>query len=219
MECAYIVPMMTEYERSPLTAITSGVKSRPRDELVTEIFRKSIHMMIAMVPALARLSLPLALGGLTAGILAYTLAESLRLRGVSVVLISSVTVSASRLRDRQGFVLGPVTLGIGALLALMLYPLPAAEAAIYALAFGDSAASLAGKFLKSRPLFPLSDKTVAGSLACFSVSYAIALHYSPRWESAVGFAAGVTFIEALPLRDSDNIVIPVGAGLLAALLF
>jgi len=75
----------------------------------------------------------------------YTYAETLRMQGVSVGLISRITEAASRRRDKGSFSYGPVTLGLGAMLALMLYPEPAAAIAIYALAFGDGFSSLFGK--------------------------------------------------------------------------
>ena len=60
-----------------------------------------------------------------------------------MAVVSGLTVAAARPGD-AGFVLGPATLGLGAMLALLLYPLPASAIAIYALAFGDAAASVVG---------------------------------------------------------------------------
>lgn len=108
------------------------------------MFRKSIHLTIAAVPAIAAVDVLAAAGLLAVGIAIYAAAEQARIAGVRVALISELTVLALRERDRQGFVLGPVTLGLGAMLALMLYPEPAASVAIYALAFGDSAAAVVG---------------------------------------------------------------------------
>ena len=99
------------------------------------------------------------------GTVFYVFAEKARLAGRTILIISDLTIIASRERDRGRFVLGPVTLGVGALLALLLYPSTAAALAIYALAFGDGLASLAGKLLPS-PRIPLTrGKTLAGSLA------------------------------------------------------
>src|SRR5512135_578477 len=119
-----------------------------------EIVRKSLHFLIALVPVLASVSLSATLGLLAAGTLFYAFAESSRLRGIPVPLVSDLTLIASREKDRDGFVLGPVTLGLGAMLSLLLYPLPAASLAIYALAFGDGIASLAGTMLGG-PRLPL----------------------------------------------------------------
>ena len=123
-----------------------------------------------------------------------------------------------RKRERGRFALSPVTLGLGALLALLVFPPPAASAAIYALAFGDSASSLVGKFLgRLRPAF-MSGKSVEGPLACFAASAIAAFLVFKDWKPA--FAAGVAslLVDALPLGDMDNIALPLAAGL-AALVF
>src|SRR5215471_15517823 len=116
------------------------------DELKTEIIRKSIHFLIAVSPSMAAISRPFTVFFLMAGTLGYTFMEYLRLSGVKVPVISSLTSMASRSKDIGHFVMGPVTLGLGALLALLMYPSPVAAIAIYALAFGDGFASLVGKF-------------------------------------------------------------------------
>jgi len=103
-------------------------------EAKTELVRKSIHFLIALSPGMAAINYPLTVLALMAGILGYTVMEQLRLAGVEVPLVSSLTSMASRPRDMGNFVLGPVTLGMGALLALLLFPSPAACIGIYALA-------------------------------------------------------------------------------------
>ncbi|MCL2759343.1 MAG: phosphatidate cytidylyltransferase [Treponema sp.] len=187
----------------------SGVRS----ELKAEIIRKTIHFLIALAPVMASVNKAATVTILMIGTLGYTLMEYLRLSGVRIPVISSITGMASRPRDMGRFVMGPVTLGIGALLALLLYPSNAAAIAIYALAFGDGIASLAGKFLgKWRPAF-LCGKSVEGSLACFTVVLISAYAVSGSMFIAFVAAFTATVVEALPLEDYDNIVIPVTVGL------
>jgi dolichol kinase len=122
---------------------------------------------------------------------------------------------AARVRDQGRFVLGPVTLGLGALLALLLYPSPAASIAIYALAFGDGFASLVGKiFGRIRPAFMLG-KSVEGSAACFIAVLIAAYSVSRNIGLAVLAAITATIVEALPLEDYDNIAIPITVGFAA----
>jgi dolichol kinase len=155
---------------------------------------------------------------LMAGTLFYALTETLRLAGVEVPLVSSLTSMASRPRDRDRFVLGPVTLGLGALLALLLYPSPAASIGIYALAFGDGFASLIGKtFGKHRPACMLG-KSIEGSLACFSAVFVTAYGVSRRHTVAFVAALTAALVEALPLEDYDNLALPVCVGFVAQLL-
>jgi dolichol kinase len=181
-------------------------------ELKTELIRKGIHFLIAFSPGMAALNRPLTILLLMAGILFYTCVELFRLSGITVPFISSITNMAARSRDRDRFILGPVTLGLGALLALLLYPSPAASIAIYALAFGDGFASLIGKFFgRLRPSILLG-KSVEGSLACFTAVFIAAYRVSSSFRVAVFAATAATLTEALPLEDYDNVVLPLATG-------
>lgn len=186
--------------------------------LQTELVRKSLHMLIAVVPLLASaIGSGPALSFLAAGTLFYTYAESLRGRGGSVFIVSRVTVLASRERD-SGFVLGPVTLGIGAMLALLLYPAPAASLAIYALAFGDGLSSLVGRSLGTVRIPGTGGKTLEGSLAGFAAVFAVAVAVSGVVWVAFVVALAAMLIELLPAGDADNIVLPTFVGLVATQL-
>ena len=190
------------------------------DELQTEIVRKSIHMSIALVPSLAALigvSATLAL--LSVGTLFYTYCETLRVHGHQVALVSRITSVASRRRDRGGFTLGPITLGLGAMLALLLYPDPAASIAIYALAFGDGLASLFGKFFGTVEIPRPGGKTVEGTVACFTAVFLVVHALTGRAPEAMALAAAAALLELAPASDLDNLVLPAGTGLIAALLF
>ncbi|WP_246157025.1 diacylglycerol/polyprenol kinase family protein [Oceanispirochaeta crateris] len=183
-----------------------------------EFVRKSIHLMIALVPTLAAWNYKLTVSLLIVGILVYTYAEYLRGRGQRVPIISDLTALASRDRDKGHFVLGPVTLGIGALSALLLYPHPAASIAIYALAFGDGLSSLSGKLFGGVQIPLTGGKTLAGSLTCFISVLTAGLFISQQPLSILLVALMATFLEALPSKDLDNIIIPMGTGLTASLI-
>jgi len=187
-------------------------------EIVPELLRKSIHMLIALVPSLAALNCSNTALLLMLGVLFYSCAESLRFLGFSLPLLSSVTRVVSRRREQGHFAIAPITLGLGALLAISIFPLPAASAAIYALAFGDSISTITGKFLgRLRPAF-LFGKSIEGSLACFAVSTLAGylVFFDLKTALAVGFAS--VLVDALPIREFDNILLPLAAGF-AALVF
>jgi dolichol kinase len=187
-------------------------------EFKAEILRKSIHFLIGLTPLLAGLNYSVAVILLLTGVLGYIKMESLRLAGVRVPLVSSLTDLASRSRDRGRFVLGPVTLGLGALLALLMYPSPAASIAIYALAFGDGFASLIGKlFGRLRPAF-LRGKSLEGCAACFGAVLIAAHQVSHDYRIALAAALTAMVTEALPLEDYDNLVIPLAAGLAVSIV-
>lgn len=206
--------------------VTSWAASAERDirvtglqgvsrELQVELFRKGIHFLIAIVPILAGINIAMTMALLGAGTIIYTYAEHKRSQGFAIAFISAVTSAASRPRDLGKFVLGPVTLGMGAMIALLLYPEPAATVAIYALAFGDGFSSIVGKMF-GRVKIPLTGgKTFAGSAACFVVVFGIAYRVSGRISTAIILAVAATLLEALPTGDLDNIILPVGTGFVA----
>jgi dolichol kinase len=182
-------------------------------ELKAEVVRKAIHFLIALTPIMAAANRPATVIFLMIGILGYTYMETLRLSGIQVPLISSLTSMASRSRDMGHFVMGPVTLGMGALLALLLYPSPAASIAIYALAVGDGFASLVGKiFGRLRPAF-LCGKSIEGSLACFIAVFFAAYRVSGSFRITLIAALTAMAVEALPLQDYDNFALPIVVGL------
>ena len=189
------------------------------EEIKTELFRKVIHIMVALVPALASINITATEIFLGVTVAVYSVCEFNRLKGRPIFLISGITAAAARKRDQGHFVLGPVTLAVGAMLALMLYPSAAAAAAIYALAFGDSAASLVGKFFGRITIPGFGTKTLEGTLACFSAVYiaVLALTAGDVITAAV-VAVLASLIELVPVKDLDNLLIPVGTGLAAAML-
>lgn len=193
-----------------LSAIRSA--TRPQ-EIQTELLRKGIHLLVGLTPLLASIQLEVTEGLLVVGLLVYTVAESLRLQGRTLPIITKLTRMASRGRDRNRAVLGPITLGLGALLCLLLYPEPAASVGIYALAFGDGLSSLVGK-LYGRVKLPFTGgKTLEGSLAAFAAIFWAAWWASGNVTTAFSVAAVGTILEALPLEDLDNLVIPLGTAL------
>lgn len=190
-----------------------------REELRIEILRKGIHLLIAFVPAIARYGQGLAMGILSGGILLYAMCEGFRISGYRVPFISSVTALAARRRDGERFVMGPVTLGLGALLSLLLYPDPAASIAIYALAFGDGLSSLVGKSIGSVRLPFTGGKSLEGSMTCMTAVFVSSLALTQDVLRSALIAVAATIVEAAPTKDLDNIILPVMTGAVAVLLF
>ena len=188
-------------------------------EIRSELLRKAIHLMVGATPLLASISLSMTEGLLVAGLLVYTFAESLRLQGKELPLITRLTRLASRGRDRDLAVLGPITLGLGALLCLMLYPEPAASVGIYALAFGDGLSSVVGKLFGKIRLPLTGGKTLEGSLVAFAAIFWAAWWVGGNPLTAFWVALVGTLLEALPLGDLDNLVIPLGTSLAFSLAF
>jgi dolichol kinase len=208
---------MERFLQQTLGIHTREVVAFPAD-IETELIRKSLHILIALVPMLASYHVGATLMLVAAGTMVYAAAETLRCTGHPVFLISQITTMASRERDRDRFVLGPVTLGIGAMLALLLYPDPASFVAIYALAFGDGLASVVGKLFGRIQIPYTRGKTAAGTFACFAAVFTVSYRLLPSVPMALAVAATASILEALPLKDMDNIVLPLGTGFVASLL-
>jgi phytol kinase len=197
----------------PVAGDTRGLPTA--DTVSLEIIRKSVHLLVALVPLLASLSVPFTLVLLGSGTLFYVFAESARRAGIQVAFVSDLTLIASRSRERDRFVLGPVTLGIGAMLALMLYPMQASAIALFSLAFGDSLASLVGRTVGGWRIPLTRNKTIAGSAACFVGILVLAYRSSDNLTAAFWIALTGAALEAFAADDMDNILIPVGTGFVA----
>jgi dolichol kinase len=192
-----------------------------RARLKKEALRKGIHLLAALIPTLADIGRLPAIALLCAGSLFYLYCETLRQKGRTVPLLSRITASASRPRESGKLVLGPVTLAAGAILSLALFPaleggsLETCRVAIYALAFGDGLSGLIGRPLgRVRPAL-LCGKSVEGSAVCFLAVLISAYAVTRRLDISLATAFVTMIVEALPLRDADNIVIPLAAGLTA----
>ena len=200
-------------------AVRSHGTAAAFNETKTELIRKSIHFLIALCPGMAAVNYNFTVTALLFGIVFYSAMEVLRVSGVTVPLISSLTYMSSRPGEIGRFVMGPVTLGAGALFVLLLFPPPVASIAIFALAFGDGFAGLAGKLLgKHRPAF-LFGKSLEGSLACLTATYLCAFLVSQNNTVSIAAAITAAAVEALPLEDYDNIILPVVVGVVVLFLF
>ena len=188
-------------------------------DIQTELIRKSIHILIALVPSLAAFAgRSIALSLLAGGVVFYTYAEIQRVRGCSIPFITRITTAAARREDLYGkMILGPITLGLGAMISLLLYPQTASLIAIYALAFGDSVSSIVGRAAGRISLGPWRYKTLEGSLACFFMVLFVTFRVSGSLSCSFLVALTATVLEAIPVHDLDNILIPMGSGLAACI--
>ncbi len=177
-----------------------------------EFFRKIIHLCTAFVPIFLHFAkLPviffLALTGFF-----YIIAENMRFHGREIPVISVVTATAARKRDENKFVLGPVTLVCGIILAAVLWDEKCAAMGILSLAFGDGLASLAGKFFGKVKIPFSGGKTACGSLTCFLAIFVATFCVCQNVFMALVLALLGALIEVLPLKDFDNLLIPVLIG-------
>ncbi|MBQ0051402.1 MAG: phosphatidate cytidylyltransferase [Treponema sp.] len=183
-----------------------------------EVFRKTIHICTAFVPLFLGISRSFTLIALACAGVVYIIAELLRHRGIEIPLISTITAAAARKRDENKFVLGPVTLVAGVLLAAIFLEYKSASAGIYALAFGDGLASLAGKAFGRIKIPMTHGKTAAGSLTCFLAIFCSCFCVTQNTHIALASATIGAVVEVLPLKDFDNLIIPSLIGFVVTLL-
>ncbi len=182
------------------------------NSIFKEIFRKAIHLCSAAVPFLLSAAYMPVMVLLGCALVLYSVSEILRCRGVNIPVVSRITETAARKRDENRFVLGPVTLVAGIMIAALLLPLDSARIGIFALSFGDGLASLVGK-LVGKVVIPFTrGKTAAGSLACYAAVFTASFLCCGNVLTALILALCATVIEILPLADFDNLVIPVAIG-------
>ncbi len=197
----------------------SGIVARQRlNAIFKELFRKSIHLCASFMPLLMKFAYWPIICLLILAVVAYTISEILRAHGIEIPLISKITEIAARKRDENRFVLGPVTLVCGILLAALTLPLDYAKVGIFALAFGDGLASLSGKLFGKITIPGAHGKTVAGSLTCFIAVFISTFCCSGCCLTSLIIASCAMFIEVLPLADFDNLIIPPAIGWLYYLI-
>ena len=126
--------------------------------------------------------------------------------------------------NARGYPLGIVLYPLAVLLLILIFSarLDLAAAAWGVLAFGDGAATLAGRGVGGRPLPWNAEKSIAGTLsfiACGAIGGAVLAWWTQPGES-IWFAAGAPlaaaiaagFVESMPGRLDDNISVPAAAG-------
>lgn len=196
-----------------ISAIQYGIYLRQKaNSIAKELFRKSIHICSSFVPFFLHLAFYPTIAMLIFAVCGYSVCELLRLKGVTIPLVSKVTEVAARKRDENRFVLGPVTLVFGIITAALLLPPESARVGIYALAFGDGLASLSGKLIGRITIPGSHGKTVAGSLTCFIAVFIAVFCCCTNCYVSLVTALFAMLLEMLPLSDFDNLIIPVAIG-------
>lgn len=178
-------------------------------DIVKEFFRKSIHLCTCFVPLLLDFAYKPVLLLLSFVLLLYIICEFMRLNGKPVPIISTITKKAARKRDENKFVLGPVTLCIGVILTAVFFDQTAAAIGIYALGLGDGLSSLFGRLFGKTLIPHTKGKSIVGSLTCFLAIFISSLVITQNIFYSLLIALLGMFVEMLPLKDYDNLIIPL----------
>jgi phytol kinase len=197
------------------TKMDGALVQQKKTELIKELFRKAIHMLTVFIPFLLRIAYYPVILLLTLVLIVYVLSEILRLHKKEFPIISHITSAAARQRDGHGFVLGPVMLALGVILTALIFDPVSAQIGITALALGDGLASLVGKLCGKICIPFTKGKTLMGSLSCFIAIFLSTLCITRSLAPSLIIAFSGTLIELIPIKDVDNILIPLSLALLA----
>ena len=186
-------------------------------DLRREAQRKALHLVFVAVPVLLAAGAPRAPLAWTLGaLLGVAIAVELGRMHVAPVRLLFARVASHLLRDHEhrGWS-GASWMLVAQLAGLLLFPLPAAITALWAVAAGDAAAALVGRAL-GRPRLP-GGKSLEGTAACFLVTLAGALWLAglaPGAATVGAVAAAAAELPAHPLDDNLRIVLATGVAIL-----
>jgi dolichol kinase len=198
--------------------------------LVHELARKALHMSSAVVPVAyaAGLDRVVVLAALGAALAAALAVEAARFRSARArAWFARLVGTLLREHEHAGWS-GATWMASSYLLAVALFPRDVAVAAMLAVALGDAAAAVVGRWAAERraaraPAAPASRrKTLVGSAACAVVTAAGALlvaGLAPLASVAAGVAAAAAERPRVGLDDNLRVALAAGgAAWLAARL-
>lgn len=155
--------------------------------------------------------------------------------GTGLIKDEAAVDAMSRSGDRREILRGPLYYGVGFVLMTILFwrNSPVGIVALMMLCGGDGMADVVGKRIKSDKLPWSPNKSIAGSFAMLLGGFSFALfilwvfiqqgYFDPpllNYVIPVGIISIVTtLIESLPIRDMDNITVPIASVFLGLLLF
>jgi dolichol kinase len=119
-------------------------------------------------------------------------------------------------RHEQNQMSGSAFFLIGAIIALSVFDLPIALAAVLMTTFGDMASALIGR--RFGRLHIMKNRSIEGILAEFAVDLLIGYFLLPHTWIAVVMAVVATTIETMLHKLDDNLMIPLFAGFIGQLL-
>ncbi len=185
-----------------------------------DLFRETIHVAGFFVPVvtmyfgLIDLQVAFLISMVT---LVYIASELARMLGVNVPILSKITWHAAIQPEIHEFVTAPIFFAVGIALTLIIFPPPSNYAAIAVFTLGDGFATIFGKKLGKHTFSYNKGKKVEGTIIGFVCAFLGALIFTSPIKAVVGAAVGMV-VESLPTPLSDNITIPLAAGLAMILL-
>jgi phosphoserine phosphatase SerB len=147
----------------------------------------------------------------------YTLSEIVRIQGVNIPILSSITWKAANKTELYEFAAAPIHFALGIAISLLIFPAPIRYVAITILTLGDGSAHIFGMKLGRTPLPFNKGKNIEGTLFGFLFAFLGAMIFVDPARALVAAAVGM-LIEALPLPINDNLTMPLASGLALLLI-
>ncbi|MCW3982409.1 MAG: HAD-IB family phosphatase [Candidatus Bathyarchaeota archaeon] len=202
---------------SGILPIIDGQPHKRSFPSANDLIREDIHAAGIFMPVIAGMvGIPIVAAIIITVAIIYTASELARLEGRNLPLISGITSHAASQSELYGFAAAPLYFAFGIVTTLLLFPAPAAGAAIAMFCLGDSAASLFGGLISTSLPFN-KGKTWEGSLAGFFFAFLGGTFFVSPLLALVGAAIAMT-IEVLPLPINDNVLVPIFTGAALTLL-
>ena len=181
-----------------------------------EGFRKWVHATGCLLPFTAKVSLAGTTAVMALVAAAYTLSEVWRLNGMSVPAVTWVTRHSVRPEELRRPSTGPLCLTAACLICLWCFPWPVATAAVFIACLSDTMAALVGQRWGRHRLPFNRSKSFEGTAAFFIVGVASTAWLLPLPACLAACGVGA-LVEALPLKDADNLLVPLAAAAAAML--
>jgi phosphoserine phosphatase/dolichol kinase len=202
---------------SGILPIIDGVPHKWTFPPANDLVREDIHAAGVFMPVIAAIiGVPIVATIIIIIALIYTASEFSRLEGRTIPVISAVTRHAASQSELYGFAAAPLYFAFGIVVTLILFPAPAAGAAIAMFCLGDSTASLFGGSISTSLPFN-KGKTWEGSVAGFVFAFLAGNFFVSPFLALIGAAVAMT-VEVLPLPINDNVLIPIITGAVLTLL-
>lgn len=212
-----VLDIMDIEDADTYKTLFAGMRKQFTHSWYQEIRRKLLHILIAFVPLFSTFVYHTTLLVLFSLLVVYMISECLRVNGYSFPLLGSITRSSIRKLEERGFAFGPVTLILGAILSLLFFPAVIANTVIWIVAFADTAATIVGRSLGNHRIPYNMKKSIEGSLAALLVAFLCGCIYLPLFPALLASSFS-SILESLPLRSLDNLLMPVGTGILLVCL-
>lgn len=185
--------------------------------LEIEFLRKTVHLSGVFLLPVLLWNRHLFAGTIAAALLIYLFVEWSARMGKRIPLLTRLTEACKRSDEKGRPSLGPILLAAACIVTPCLFGAKAAAAGLAQAFVADTAATLVGMQWGRVKLPWSSKKSRIGSLAYFLTAVLTDLCFVP-FPKAFLLALAGTAIESLPIREGDNLTVPMGVGWIATVI-